>query len=596
YGKPVVMTARVIERPDGTRVVQEFSARGDRGLARTIRRELDQPADPRPQLPPDLPPALAQVAAGSPADVHTWWQGLGPTEQQRLLQDRPEWIGSLDGIPAQVRDQVNRDELRQLRDETEARRQDLEQRREEIERHRDPDGARQAATERMLSWIDGQLRLENSRLKHIADIETRLHQPGPDQQPAYLLGFQPQPFTGGVQAIVAVNNPDTADHLATVVHGLNSNHYAATALEWGDAMAADARDAATDKITSIITWLGYDAPQGLKDGRPVPITMPDGRVKDFPGPDIQGVLEAGSLHYARQAADNLRRFQDGLLATHQGDRPNRTVVGHSYGSVTVGLTAAGDLGLDADQLILLGSPGVPAKVAERLGKLWASRAYWDVIGNVAGSTGADPVAKKFRARVFSGDPGHWLRQDRAHGNYWNAGNPARQDMAHVITGQPDQVGAEPQGRRRPVLQSLVSGVAVPAGKLLGLRDRVPPSDLFTSEPIPEGHKPRLSVADKGRASQLIDVVDRLHAVTDPDERIAIQDELRALLNSMGLSGGENDASARTRGRVLGRVVPDEVARTLRNFGVPVTEGRLPAIRRTELPSSVAPDTSQRSGT
>src|SRR5690606_37860155 len=142
-------------------------------------------------------------------------------------------------------------------------------------------------------------------------------------------------------------------NVVTFVHGLNSNHFAGWALKTADAMVADAAQADPNATTSVIAWLDYDAPFGIDKNLLVPTVMPDGSIEEILGPSFNGLLQAGSLHYARQAANDLRRFQDGLAATHQSGTLNRTVLGHSYGSVVVGYTAAEDESLGADQLILV---------------------------------------------------------------------------------------------------------------------------------------------------------------------------------------------------------------------------------------------------
>src|SRR5205823_1739984 len=77
----------------------------------------------------------------------------------------------------------------------------------------------------------------------------------------------------------------------------------------------------------------------------------------------------------------LHRFQAGLRATHTGPRSHNTVVGLSYGTTVVGLTGHA-YGLDADDIVLLGSPGTGVAHAADLGldpgHVWASTAAHDV--------------------------------------------------------------------------------------------------------------------------------------------------------------------------------------------------------------------------
>lgn len=57
------------------------------------------------------PATPAPPAGGSPGQVNTWWNGLTPEQQADLIQTDPALVGNLDGIPAIVRDEVNRTRL-----------------------------------------------------------------------------------------------------------------------------------------------------------------------------------------------------------------------------------------------------------------------------------------------------------------------------------------------------------------------------------------------------------------------------------------------------------------------------------------------------
>ena len=225
----------------------------------------------------------------------------------------------------------------------------------------------------------------------------------------------------------AVGNPDTADNVATYVPGMGTDiGNMGKDIERGDTMAADARRADPSEDTAVIMWLGYDAPDGLS--------------------------AATSEEYATDATDNLRRFQEGLRATHEGERSHNTVIGHSYGSLVVGHTASEDVtgdgradGIAADELVFVGSPGVSVDDASELGmdpdNVWATRAKWDIIRAVPdwGGHGQDPSFPEFGGRRFESDPGDPDNERAAHSGYWRPGNKARENMAEIITGQPEKV-------------------------------------------------------------------------------------------------------------------------------------------------------------
>lgn len=100
---------------------------------------------------------------------------------------------------------------------------------------------------------------------------------------------------------------------------------------------ARAQHIATTTGGAVVVWQGYLPPA----------TLPQG----------------ASPNYARAGADDLAAFQMALDERFPDAR--HVVIGHSYGSV-VATRAAMDHGLFADELILAGSPGVPARNVDEL--------------------------------------------------------------------------------------------------------------------------------------------------------------------------------------------------------------------------------------
>ncbi|MGD9989670.1 alpha/beta hydrolase [Pseudonocardia sp.] len=132
-----------------------------------------------------------------------------------------------------------------------------------------------------------------------------------------VLGCDP---AGRGLAVVAVGDPATARSVAVIVPGSDTDlHTIAKPLSWARALRA-----ASGPDTAVVVWVGYTTPQGLG-------------------------IDAASGALARAGAPALAEFVDGLRA------PHLTVVAHSYGTVVAALAAPG---LDADDLVLLGSPGV----------------------------------------------------------------------------------------------------------------------------------------------------------------------------------------------------------------------------------------------
>ena len=332
-----------------------------------------------------LRPAAAPPSGSDPVCVADWWRRLSPAEREALITGRPDLIGNLDGVPADARDLANRARLDRLL--------------------ADPDTRHRPA---------------------LAAIRSHLGS-------GYLLALD----TGGRgRAVVAFGNPDLADNVVTYVPGLGSGLDGAAAdVERTGHLSGAAGRAAPGRRTSVIAWLGYDAPASLP--------------------------EAAHLDDARRAAPALHRFQAGLRATHPGPAAHTTVVGLSYGSTVVGVTGHGP-GLLADDVILVGSPGVGVAHAADLGldpaHVWASTARHDVINAAASPRdawrpdlnpllrpvfgehtdrlwfGPSPAGHAFGAHVFTSAPGSPINPVQAHVGYFDAGNPALADMADIAVG------------------------------------------------------------------------------------------------------------------------------------------------------------------
>jgi Alpha/beta hydrolase len=138
------------------------------------------------------------------------------------------------------------------------------------------------------------------------------------------------------------------------------------------------------------------------------------------------------------------------------------VIGNSYGSTTAGI-AAGEFDLDADDLILTGSPGVPAGDAGDLTTghehTWVGSASRDFVtslgrtgwedptGVIAGEIpgvelmGNDPAEDTFGANRFQaedvGRGDEWNTDD--HSRYYDLNTESLYNIAAITTGQYDDV-------------------------------------------------------------------------------------------------------------------------------------------------------------
>ena len=255
---------------------------------------------------------------------------------------------------------------------------------------------------------------------------------------AYLMRLD---LGGEGQAVVALGDPDRADNVLTQVPGMTAglDSYAGE-LARAERIAVRAGELAPAASTSAIMWLGYDAPDFLD--------------------------EAASRAPADAGAVGLRRFQDGLRATHDGTPAHQTLLGHSYGSLVVGRAAAEE-GLAADSVVFVGSPGVGVESAAELrvppGQVWASTSRTDIIQWAAVAPrglaedlvlsravpagallafgrpendlyfGTNPSDPAFGARVFASPPG------AGHLGYWDTGGSALDALANIAVGRGDVI-------------------------------------------------------------------------------------------------------------------------------------------------------------
>jgi Alpha/beta hydrolase len=180
--------------------------------------------------PPAVPDLLARlgplhvpaVPAGlPPPDVAAWWAGLSAAEQDALVQQSPDAVGSLDGVPAWARDRANRLLLDGLLEDAV------------------PDDVARAA-----HHLDARIRAEEA-----AGRTVQLH----------LLDL------AGDRVVLSLGDLDTADTVALLVPGVLTTPDDDLGALVADARAvAAASEAATAASTvAAVVWLGYRTPQNL---------------------------------------------------------------------------------------------------------------------------------------------------------------------------------------------------------------------------------------------------------------------------------------------------------------------------------------------
>ncbi|MBQ0828647.1 alpha/beta hydrolase [Streptomyces tagetis] len=364
----------------------------------------------------------------SPADRKEWWDGLTDEQREEYKIAFPEVIGNLDGIPALVRDEANRENLPLLIASLEGRHDEVSQ----------------------------------AKLGGLEKIQEKLGKPS--VPPMYLLGIG---LEGNGRAVVAYGNPDTSKNVAAYVPGLGTkldSEFADGTIKRAFYTAVGAQK--FDASSSAIVWLGYDAPQsidvmtalGAERGAPAYNSFMDGISATNTNPDSH-VTAIGHSYGSRLV---------GAATQEAGGIPG------------------------VDDVILVGSPGVGVDKAEELGvgknHVWVGAAENDIVTKLpsknealAGTIGffsggplgaylggeiadlgdddiwfgKDPASKAFGANRFQTLPGPALMQPsfpdvleskldiEAHSNYFTPeegkDKVSAQNIAAIVAGHPEYV-------------------------------------------------------------------------------------------------------------------------------------------------------------
>jgi hypothetical protein len=318
-------------------------------------------------------------SAMGPERAAAWWTSLSTAEQREFLASFPHELGGVDGLPAAVRDEANRLALS-------ARLAEL-----------GPliaDGTATSRQEREyenLRKLDGVLAADPRR---------------PPEAPLMLLKFGSRSADGEV--VLAVGNPDTAKNTVVQVPGANTTLKDSlpqqltrlTKLQhYSDKLTSSPGDAAA------VLWLDYDAPEV----------------------SLTGFSSALGPSRAQEGAAAFRRFVNGMRASGPAGQ-HLTVGGHSYGTDVIAYAAKDQPGgLDVDDIVFLGSPGVHMDDVDGLGH--------DPAHVFAGMSGDDMVAP-FGMLVHErlpNDPdfgaAHLPTNPGGHYSYWNERAPEQPDVS-----------------------------------------------------------------------------------------------------------------------------------------------------------------------
>lgn len=340
----------------------------------------------------------------APEQVNAWWDSLTPSEQDRIKHWSPDAVRNRDGIPADVRSELNRAALiRELN--------------------------------RLHSgWLDRNgWHTEPGKLADLIALRDCLA--GQADTDTRLLLLDTGSHPDKVLAAVAVGDVDNAERVGVTVAGLNSRVSASVATMVGEAhnqrgaAAQLRRDAALGQPDAVaaVAYLGYDAPDSVNEV-----------VRD----DL-----------ARAGAQPLNRFYRGLAAASNVAGAHLTAFGHSYGSLTTSLAL--QLGAPVGDVVLYGSPGAAITDATQLGVPPGHAYYLMAAHDVVADT--VPLTRRFGPGLFDvvgmtalstdggvAPDGRLHERAVGHSEYPRLGGNQElrmsgYNMAAVLAGLPDQL-------------------------------------------------------------------------------------------------------------------------------------------------------------
>ena len=344
-----------------------------------------------------------------PVAVSLWWAGMPAVDRAALgaTSRAGQLLAGRDGMPTSFRDAANRVRLAQAlrsaqRDYASATGLGV----------RGLEGGLEVVRRELpwpLSWVAGRveplLTGAKRRLDALQKLTRALSRPGRE-----LLEFD---AAGDGRAVIASGDVDASANVAVLVPGMS--------VELNDISRligeSDALVKTAGRATVVVAWLGYDTPNLLQ-------VAGDGK--------------------AKQGAGELISFTRGVRVT-ASLRQRLTVIGHSYGTLVVGLAAR--QAPIADGVVLLASPGVEASSAAQLKvparHVWAERAATDPIqavfwpaelSHLLGLSqplvfGPDPSAAAFGAEHFSVGGAY------GHSGYFSAGSQSLANLGRVVSGR-----------------------------------------------------------------------------------------------------------------------------------------------------------------
>jgi pimeloyl-ACP methyl ester carboxylesterase len=348
------------------------------------------------------PEVIGELSASPPApmDVASWWAHTPDDATRGLAADLPGVVGNLEGVPYAVRDTANRAFLDQT-----------------------VRGIHAQLDAGVGRAMEDELR---TRLSMLDSVETSLRT-GASGERRYLVSLD---VTGQGRAVISVGDLTEADYVSFFVPGMYVG-VVDQLVDW-TAWADNSRTVQEDWLERLgtpgevatVAWIGYHTPS---------------------------VVNIAGLDLAYQGRDALTGSVQGLDAVRAGvgsaqgaadPGPYVSIVAHSYGS-TAAMLALQENDISVDALVLVGSPGSPARSVDDLkvtdGNVWVAAADTDPVPR-SGVFGSQPLDEEFGATRFSvlatTDPitGEQLDDIDGHVYYFWPGTTAVRNTALIAIG------------------------------------------------------------------------------------------------------------------------------------------------------------------
>lgn len=409
----------------------------DRQLSQSLRTAVGgldtAPQNFGPGGPPEAPPydTGEEIPVGKNAEeVNKWWDSLPPEKRRQLLDDWPEKLGNLNGIPVQDRSTANLSIMMQDLNRPAQVAKARGVTKDEVLAHPEKYGM----AGQMMTRYNNAVKVAEA-LKADADNAVDANGNTPE---VLLMKYDPEAFDGEGAAAIAIGNPDKAANTTVMVSGLTTSVAGGTLSDGtGVNVYNEANKADTHNSTAVVQWMGYNAPDLDADL----------------DTNMIGVTEP---FMARDGAQLLAPDVNALDVTHDGNPAHTTVIGHSYGSTTVADAAAG-YGMRADDIVLVGCPGTDlAQSAADFhlppdGHLFVGAASTDFVTgmgrehvNIPGvGLGTDPAMDGFGSTRFHAevaginlDPRDILDE---HTSYFKKGSESLFSIADIVSGHGDDL-------------------------------------------------------------------------------------------------------------------------------------------------------------